>query len=585
MRCGIYVRVSTDEQRDNGYSIDSQLRMIKEYCEKNDYDIVDVYNDAGHSGKDLMRPEMQRLLKDIKSHKIEKLIAIKVDRLTRNNYDGFWLLNYCEQNDVKIELILEPYDVSTANGEMIFGMNLVFGQRERKEIGARTKRAMEEMALEKIHPGHAPYGYTRNKETGHLEIEPEQAQVVKEIFELCKKGYSVRGIAKIMRENNTLYKWRSDRVYNILTNTVYMGLFAYGKRARKEKDILYVQDYCEPIIDQKTWEETRKVLEKNKRPNYGQHIHLFTGLVKCPDCGNIMSSSITYKNNGKPNKKEYYFVTCKNPNCKSKNAQYNCDKIEQKLSRILDELTRYIFNMNNEIFTCNVNKSNEIKEIDKAVDKLKMKSDRLVELYIDSNIDVATINKKNEAIKKEIARLQKKKDKLSPNDDFKEYTIELLKKLDCTIEGNEVMFKNKHSFAYIWDGLTRKSKKEVLNKLISSIEIKRNEKYEIEVTNIKFTEEFIRKNKGDYIEYLNSLLIKPDMRIKYKGLITRDELDELSKEYNIISLLFSNEYDDAKFDGILEDAITHFQTDGLLNYFYIEDEKIVDSILLVPKSA
>ena len=67
MRCAIYVRVSTDEQRDNGYSIDSQLRMIKEYCEKNSYDIVDIYNDAGHSGKDLMRPEMQRLLKDIKS--------------------------------------------------------------------------------------------------------------------------------------------------------------------------------------------------------------------------------------------------------------------------------------------------------------------------------------------------------------------------------------------------------------------------------------------------------------------------------------------------------------------------------------
>ena len=186
-RCAVYVRVSTDDQRDNGYSIDSQLRMIKEYCEKGDYLIVEVYNDAEHSGKDLMRPEMQRLLKDIKIKKIDKLVAIKVDRLTRNNYDGFWLLNYCEQHDVKIELILEPYDVSTANGEMIFGMNLVFGQRERKEIGTRTKRSMEEMTLSKIHPSKAPYGYIRNKETGHLEIEPIEAQVVKEIFELRKK--------------------------------------------------------------------------------------------------------------------------------------------------------------------------------------------------------------------------------------------------------------------------------------------------------------------------------------------------------------------------------------------------------------
>jgi site-specific DNA recombinase len=132
-----------------------------------------------------MRLAMQKLLNDIKSKKIDKLVAIKVDRLTRNNYDGFWLLNYCEEHDVKIELILEPYDVSTANGEMIFGMNLVFGQRERKEIGARTKRAMEEMALEHIHPSKAPYGYTRNKDTGHLEIEPIEAQVVKEIFKLC----------------------------------------------------------------------------------------------------------------------------------------------------------------------------------------------------------------------------------------------------------------------------------------------------------------------------------------------------------------------------------------------------------------
>ena len=95
MRCEIYLRVSTDEQRDNGYSIDSQLRMIKEYCKKNKYDIIDVYNDAGHSGKDLMRPEM---------------------------------------------------------------------------------------ALEKVHPSKAPYGYTRNAETGHLEVEPIEAQVVKRTF-------------------------------------------------------------------------------------------------------------------------------------------------------------------------------------------------------------------------------------------------------------------------------------------------------------------------------------------------------------------------------------------------------------------
>ena len=89
---------------------------------------------------------------------------------------------------------------------MIFGMNLVFGQRERKEIGARTKRAMEEMALEKLHPAKAPYRYIRNVETGHLEIEPIEAQVVKEIFELCKKGNSTRSIATAMKNKNAYLK-------------------------------------------------------------------------------------------------------------------------------------------------------------------------------------------------------------------------------------------------------------------------------------------------------------------------------------------------------------------------------------------
>ena len=370
MRCGVYVRVSTDDQKDNGYSIDSQLRMIKEYCEKKNYDIIDVYNDAGHSGKDLMRPEMQRLLKDIKSKKIDKLVAVKVDRLTRSNYDGFWLLNYLEEHDVKLELILEPFDVSTANGEMIYGMNLVFGQRERKEIGARTKRAMEEMAMEHIHPSKAPYGYTRNKETGHLEIEPIEAEVVKEIFELCKERHSTRNIATIMKDNNAYLKqgkWKVDRVYKILTNSIYIGIFEYGKYKRKPEDILKVENYCEPIIDLKTWNITRKNLEKNKHPNYGEHIHLFTSLIKCPECGNILSSTISYKYSGKPNKKEYYHLTCKNVNCKAKGLHYSSDKIEKKLGRVLNELTRYMYDMNNEIIVSNESEFNNRLEYGKEV--------------------------------------------------------------------------------------------------------------------------------------------------------------------------------------------------------------------------
>ncbi len=589
MRCGVYVRVSTEDQRDNGYSIDSQLRMIKEYCEKNNYDIVDIYNDAGHSGKDLMRPEMQRLLKDIKSHKIEIIVAIKVDRLTRNNYDGFWLLNYCEENDVKIELILEPYDVTTANGEMIFGMNLVFGQRERKEIGARTKRAMEEMALKHIHPSKAPYGYIRNKETGHLEIEPIEAQVVKEIFELCKQGNSTRNIS-ITLKNKKAYlktgKWTSDRVYKILTNSIYIGIFEYGKYCRKPQDILRVENYCEQIIDVDTWKLTRRVLEKNKHSNYGEHIHLFTGIVRCPTCGKILSSTNSFKYSGTPKEKVYYHLTCKNPNCKSKGIHYSSDKIEQKLVRILNELTRYMYDMDNEIIVCNSTKTKDIKDIEKAIEKLKMQEKKLVDLYLSSTLNIETINYKNNIIKKEIENLNKKKQQIDPNNDFKEYTIELLKKIDCIIEKNEVIFRNKIGFSFIFDSLNRKSKKELIKRLIDTIEIKRDKNYNIKITNVKFTEEFISKSSKDYIEYLYEILRNNNVGFIYKEAITKQELEKLQEDYFVFSntKISNGEYDNATLTIYNELLNQNFYANGIINCPYIENENIVDNLTLIPKT-
>ena len=590
MRCGIYVRVSTDDQRDNGYSIDSQLRMIKEYCEKNDYDIVDVYNDAGYSEKDLMRPEMQRLLKDIKSKKIDKLVAIKVDRLTRNNYDGFWLLNYCEEHDVKIELILEPYDVSTANGEMIFGMNLVFGQRERKEIGARTKRAMEEMALEHIHPSKAPYGYIRNKETGHLEVEPVEAEVVKEIFELCKQGNSTRSIATIMKDNNAYLKqgkWKADRVYKILTNSIYIGIFEYGKYKRKQQDILRVENYCEPIIDEVTWNATRNVLVKNKHSNYGEYIHLFSGLVKCPICGEIMSSSESFKYpNGK--QKFYYHLRCKNHNCNGFGLHYNTEKIEAKLKQVLEELTIFMLSMDNEIITCNSTKSDDVKDIEKAIEKLKLQEKRLVDLYLSSNLDVETINHKNDVIKKEIDKLNQKKVRLDPDNNFEEYTVELVKKLDCTEENDTLFFTNVKSigFAFLYDLLSREAKRDMIHRLISMIEIKRDKNYNIEIKDIKFTEEFITKSSKEYLKYLNAIINDNNIGIKFHKEIDEVELKNIRSNYDILSIMKmkNKEYSNEFLDEFISKSQEHLYIDGIVSCPYIEGNTIKDVLILVPKN-
>ena len=312
-----------------------------------------------------------------------------------------------------------------------------------------------------------------------------------------------------MRDKNFYLKqgkWTSDRVYKILTNSIYIGIFEYAKYCRKLQDILRVENYCEPIIDMETWNTTRKVLERNKYSNYGEHIHLFTGIVKCPACGKILSSTNSFKYSGTPKEKVYYHLTCKNPNCKSKGIHYSSDKIEEKLTRILNELTRYMYDMDNEIIVCNSTKTKDIKDIEKAIKKLKMQEKKLVDLYLSSTLNVETINQKNDVIKKEIENLNKKKQQIDPNNDYKEYTIELLKKLDCNLEDNEVIFKNRLGFAFVFDSLNRKSKKELIKRLIDTIEIERDKNYNIEITNIKFTEEFISKSSKDYIEYLYEIL-------------------------------------------------------------------------------
>ena len=496
-RAAIYVRVSTDDQRDNGYSIDSQLRILTKHCEKNEYSIIHIYNDAGYSGKDLIKPNMQRLIKDIKAKKIDILLAIKVDRLTRNNYDGFWLLNYCQDNNVKIKLTLEPFDVSTANGEMMFGMNLVFGQRERKEFGARTKRALEEMALKHVHPSQAPYGYTRNSE-GYLEIEPIEAQVVKEVFDLCKKWYSVRNIAKIMKENNAYLTngiWHTDRVYRILSNSIYIGRFEYWKYKRKNEDILIVDDYCEPTIDKQTWNKIRKILEKNKHSNYGEHIHLFTSLIECPKCKKILSSTISYKYDKNRNRIEYYHLTCKNNNCKNKGLHYSSDKIEKALTNLLKELIKDINKSENTIIINKPNNQKEIKDIEKALENLKIQEKKLIDLYLNSSLNIEILNQKNEMIKNEINKLNEKKELLSTNNSNKETKVDLI---NCLKNNNKNIDLNLK-----WEQLDRRSKREIIKKNIEKLEIIRDKKYNIEIKNIVFTEEFISNNNKNFIEYIN----------------------------------------------------------------------------------
>ena len=231
-----------------------------------------------------------------------------------------------------------------------------------------------------------------------------------------------------------------------------------------------------------------------------------------------------------------------------------------------------MYDNSNEIITCSSTKSKEVKEIEKAIEKLKIQEKRLVDLYLSSTLDVETINHKNDVIKKEIDKLTKKKTTLDPDNDFKEYTVELLKKLDYEEDNGDFIFKNNLSFTYLFDSLNRKAQKELINRLISSIEITRDDNYNIEIKNIKFTEEFISKSTKDYIDYLNELLTDNNIGITYKKQVNKEKLLELEKDYTIMSLvkMENNQYTEEELNNYIDLMKEHFYTDGIINCPYIE---------------
>ena len=314
---------------------------------------------------------------------------------------------------------------------------------------------------------------------------------------------------------------------------------------------------------------------------------MFSGLVKCPICGEIMSSSESFKYpNGK--QKVYYHLRCKNHNCSGFGLHYNTEKIETKLKQVLEELTLFILSMDNEIITCNSTKSDDVKDIEKAIEKLKLQEKRLVDLYLSSNLDVETINHKNDAIKKEIDKLNQKKVRLDPDNNSKEYTIELVKKLDCTEKNNTLFFTNIKNigFTFLYDLLSREAKRDTIHRLISMIEIKRDKNYNIDIKDIKFTDEFITKSSKEYLKYLNNIMNDNNIGIKFHKEIDEIELKNMESNYDILSIMKmkNKEYSNKFLEEFITKSQEHLYIDGIVSCPYIEGNIIKDILILVPKN-
>lgn len=265
-----YVRVSTDEQAQHGYSIDFQKERLKEKFESMNIKDFLILVDDGVSGKSLKRPKMSKAVDWIKNQEVETFIVYKLDRLSRNLSDLINFMEECNKYEVNFVSIAEELDMSNAFGRMFVYIIGIFAQFEREQISERTISGMMEKANQGKYPySHTPFGYDKLDDQT-LVINEEEKQVMLEIFDLYVNQYkSVDFVRNYAKERGIEFRHPLER----LSNTLYRGYVNIPKDSDNRFDI------CEPIFS----EEDMKDIETRKHHNqmhYGyKHKYKFRNKV------------------------------------------------------------------------------------------------------------------------------------------------------------------------------------------------------------------------------------------------------------------------------------------------------------------
>ena len=249
---GIYIRVSTDDQARAGFSLPEQKEKLLSLCEFKGYNVFKVYEDAGISAKDMEhRPKFQEMLNDVKTGKINYIVAYKLDRVTRSVRDLEELINILEKYNCYLVCDRDDVNTSTANGKFFVRMLTVLSQLEIEIVSERTKFGLNGAIKSGHIPARALLGYK------HIDkkLVPDSLtkDIVIRIYNLYFEGKSYYNIATIFNEEQVLGKtnWKDTGILRIISNEVYKGDYVHGKRTNHPT--LY-KDVVEPIISKEMWE-------------------------------------------------------------------------------------------------------------------------------------------------------------------------------------------------------------------------------------------------------------------------------------------------------------------------------------------
>lgn len=416
VKVGIYIRVSTQEQAEAGYSIHEQEDRLKKYAEINNWIIYKVYSDPGYSGAKLERPALTEMIKDIEKGKIQKVLVYKLDRLSRRQRDTLYLIeDIFNVHNVDFVSMTEQIDTGSPLGRAMIGILATFAQLEREQIRERMQIGMDARAKEGLFHGGMYYPIGYDYVDGELVINEYEAMQVRKIYDLYQDGMSISAITNFMRNHGYTKKygeWHDSAVRSVLFSEVYTGVIQWKGQTYpgKHKALISLEEF-ERV---QTLRKQRAISTPNCNKNPFKRTSLLGGLIWCGNCGaryytktNIVKR---YKTTD-PNKKPLRYYTCysrgktnkrfiKDPNCK--NPSFNMDKLDaiilgevRKLAIDEDYLNSIIEGSDIADPETNINAlKDRIADIDKQINKL-------IDLYQLGNIDFNVINEKIEKLSKE----------------------------------------------------------------------------------------------------------------------------------------------------------------------------------------
>ena len=504
---GLYIRVSTEDQAREGFSLPEQEKRLRAMCEYKGYEIYDVYRDAGISAKTgNLRPEFERLLQDIRDKKVNTIVVLKLDRLTRSVYDMEGIMNFLEENDAYLDCANDDINTTNANGKMVARLLTTVSQNEIERTSERTKIGLTGAIKVGHIPHHAPLGYKH--EDKKLVIDYATKDIAIRIFNMYHDGMTYQKISNILNEEQVLGKtnWRDSTIVHILENPIYKGDFIHGKRT---KHPTYYENVVEPLVSKEYWEECQVQQKKNSRSYKRTLNYLFLQKLKCPKCKRILGGKATTKKNGNV----YYYYYCND--CKI-NIKENT--IEEAIMHILNDVFEYDSVVNEFFLPVLKNKiENPKDELEEEIKKLNNKKKRLKEGFVNGLFTIEEFKEETEKLDNLIRDLEEKIISNQQTEQLNFTVDDILLKRDMDYINKIKLPLTYHAFEECWPNLDRDGKADIVMRYIDDIELEEiNNMYVVKKVNFRstFYEDFKMLFNQGYID------CKREMIIDFNGIQT-----------------------------------------------------------------